>query len=123
MDLEDDLPLRDDAFRISPKARQNLAVLKKLAHFMQEDMKKMGKDGPVLYGSAQANAFRREVGLRIQELSVRMEDILENRAPDGAITRLTSEMIGDYMAAIGIIRAAELVAGTFRFHADLFSEE
>lgn len=123
MDLEDDLPLSDEEFVISPAARRNLETMKGLLEALQGDLEKTLEDGAPLPGSAWSWTLRQAAALRVQEMLVRMEDILENRAPDGAIARLTSELLGDYVAAVGVCRAVDLVVDTFRLGPDFFSRD
>ena len=123
MDMEDDLSFSDDAFTVSPGARQDLELMRQLLRALEKSLDPAAGGGDPFPCSAWSMTFRQAAVVRVQEMLIRMEDILEDRAPDGAITRLTGELLGDYVAATGICRAADLVIDAFRFSSDLLPEE
>ncbi len=123
MDMEDDLPFPDDAFTVSPEAREDVEIMRRLLGALEKCLDPAAGGGDPFPCSAWSMTFRQAAIARVREMMIRTEDILEDRAPDGAVTRLASELLGDYVAANGVRRAADLVMDAFRLSPDLLPEE
>ena len=77
MDMEDDLPFPDDAFTVSPEAREDVEIMRRLLGALEKCLDPAAGGGDPFPCSAWSMTFRQAAIARVREMMIRTEDILE----------------------------------------------